>query len=59
MILPFGGVYNSKVVIIEEDTDVEGGFGVGVRETEARELTGGWFGGFSEPLRSETFSCQS
>ena len=28
MVLLFGGIYDSKVVIIEEDTDVEVGVGV-------------------------------
>ena len=34
MVLLFGSVYGSKVVIMEEDTDVE--VGVGVRETSIR-----------------------
>ena len=34
MVLLFGGIYASKVVIIEEDTDVEGG--VDVKETSTR-----------------------
>ena len=28
MVLPNGGIYGSKVVILEEDTDVEVGVGV-------------------------------
>ena len=30
MVLLFGGIYGSKVVILEEDTDVEVGVGVSV-----------------------------
>ena len=30
MVLLFGGIYGFKVVILEEDTDVEVGVGVGV-----------------------------
>ena len=30
MVLLFGGIYGSKVVILEEDTNVEVGIGVGV-----------------------------
>ena len=36
MVLLFGGIYDSKVVIIEEETDVEGGLGIGVREIGTR-----------------------
>ena len=37
MVLLFGCIYGSKVVIIKEDTDVEGGVGVGVSVTGGRE----------------------
>ena len=30
MVLLLGGIYGSKVVILEEDTDVEVGVGVGI-----------------------------
>ena len=33
MILSFEGIHGSKVVIIEEDTAVEGGAGISVSET--------------------------
>ena len=36
MVLLYGDIYGSKVVIIEEDRDVEGGVGIGVRETGTR-----------------------
>ena len=36
MVLLFGSTYGSKVVIMEEDTDVEGRVGVDVRETVTR-----------------------
>ena len=35
MVLLFVGIYRSKMVIIEEDTDVKGG--VGVKETGTRD----------------------
>ena len=37
MVLLFGGIYGSKIVIIEEDAVVERGVDVGVRETITRE----------------------
>ena len=52
MILRFGDIYGSKVVILEEDTNVE----VGLKET--RDLTGGWLEEFSEPW-SEACPCQT
>ena len=36
VILLFGGIYGSKVVIIEEDTNVEGGVDVSVKEIGTR-----------------------
>ena len=36
MVLLLRGIYGSKVVILEEDTDVGGGIGVGVREIGTR-----------------------
>ena len=36
MVLDFGGIYGSKVVIIEKDTDLERGVGVVVREIGRR-----------------------
>ena len=36
MVLLFGNIYSSKVVIMEEDTDVEVGVGVGVKKRAIR-----------------------
>ena len=36
MVLLFGCIYGSKVIIVEGDTDVEGGIGVGVQEIGKR-----------------------
>ena len=64
MVLLFGSIYGSKVVILEEDTDVEVVlvlvFEKYVKEEvdEMRELTGGWLEEFSEPW-SEVCPCQS
>ena len=53
--------YGSKLVIIEEDTDV-GGVGIGIMETGTRSwqegVTGELLGWFSEQ-RSEVCPCQS
>ena len=64
MVLLFGSIYGSKVVILEEDTDVEVVlvlvFEKYVKEEvdEMRELAGGWLEEFSEPW-SEVCPCQS
>ena len=64
MVLLFGDIYGSKVVILEEDTDVEVVlvlvFEKYVKEEvdESRELTDGWLEEFSEPW-SEVCPCQS
>ena len=55
MVLLFRGIYGSKVVMLEEDTDVEVRVDVDLRETvkeevkEMRKLTGVWLEEFSEP----------
>ena len=60
MFLFFGVIYGFMVIMLEEDTNVDGRVGVGVKQASTREkkLTGERFGKFTES-RSEISPYQS